>query len=863
MHGRTTILDADKFLQHFVPQPTTGPGVAPLKKPASLFKRMKKPKNESVLYKELPKRLKRGFPGTMYGFVATPYKADRNTTSLLSPDCGMYPRPHVPRRHKGQRRDTFLATNWAHIELPIECKSNGSGDPFDDKQPNGEPKTAKRRDALGQILSYAELVLEYQQRTHLFMLVFFGKYYRIVRFDRSGIFATQKMDYLLNDRLLIEFIWRYVQLSPEDRGYDTTVLRIDQNSELAGKMRQRRDDLEKAQPDHYLTALWTEALDSRRPWWKVKVEDDITKKDLWYVVGKPNFQAPGVRGRGTRGYVALPLKIGEDGEQLGEKFVYLKDAWRVVAEGIMPEGTTLKTLNDYKDVPFIPTLLSHGDVTGQSTRSPVVWELLHPGKTCPLKQHQHYRSVVAEVGKPLSSFKDSYQLVKAVYHCALAHRAAYKHGYIHRDISAGNILLYPNKNGHWCGLLNDWELAKDRNRELIPRQLERTGTWQFLSVNILDDPGSVVVIADELESMFHVVIYYAVRFLHHNITANNVGQFLHDYFDDYAPHHGGKRCGPSKRLAMWMGRISLVNYHGRYGTGGTKLRFLRPPEDRAPAGEASQHPLNDIVSTLLSWFKAHYDHDLDEEETDERAPPAEDQPSSPDSLCRTLDDEFLDAMASGDSDEENAGAAAPSAKPIDTDSFRQAEKLRAEKERQLALNLENHDAFIELLRQALQHAKAWPTSEKTKDQRNRDFVPKLEPNSDDGEEEEAADEDEDDGADNDTDDDEEGERYQPENTDDEIDPEDTANDYDLVVEVEDDEDKGHMEGGVEGQEVGGCDDDSSASMHDSEGFPNTRDGMHVDDPAPRSSVRRSERVRMKRKAEEPEDAGSGKRSRQG
>ena len=332
----------------------------------------------------------------------------------------MYPRPHVPRRQKGQRHDTFSATNWANIELPIECKSDGSGDPFDDKQRNGEPKTAKRRDALGQILSYAELVLEYQQRTHLYMLVFFGKYFRIVCFDRSGVFATRKVNYLTNDQVLIEFLWRYVQLSPEDRGHDTTAHRIEPKSELAKLMSERHELLKKTQPDHYLTALWEEALDPHRPWWKVKVEDDVTKQDLWYVVGRPNFQAPGVRGRGTRGYVALPLETTEKGEpQLGKYFVYLKDSWRVVAEGIMPEGATLKTLNDFEDVPFIPTLLSHGDVGGQSTRSPVVWEALNPRKTCPLKQHRHYRIVVAEVGKPLSSFEDGYELVKAVYHCAL------------------------------------------------------------------------------------------------------------------------------------------------------------------------------------------------------------------------------------------------------------------------------------------------------------------------------------------------------------------------------------------------------------------------------------------------------------
>ena len=42
----------------------------------------------------------------------------------------------------------------------------------------------------------------------------------------------------------------------------------------------------------------------------------------------------------------------------------------------------------------------------------------------------------------------------------VAHAQAYNAGVIHRDISAGNILLYKRDDGEWYGLLNDWELSK-------------------------------------------------------------------------------------------------------------------------------------------------------------------------------------------------------------------------------------------------------------------------------------------------------------------------------------------------------------------------------------------------------------------
>ena len=44
-----------------------------------------------------------------------------------------------------------------------------------------------------------------------------------------------------------------------------------------------------------------------------------------------------------------------------------------------------------------------------------------------------------------------------------AHAAAYKAGIIHRDISAGNMLIYADDDGEWYGLLNDWELSKKIN----------------------------------------------------------------------------------------------------------------------------------------------------------------------------------------------------------------------------------------------------------------------------------------------------------------------------------------------------------------------------------------------------------------
>ena len=164
--------------------------------------------------------------------------------------------------------------------------------------------------------------------------------------------------------------------------------------------------------------------------------DEVADSCHYFAVGKPHFYSGGVVGRGTCGYIAvpldeknkpMPLRIDKDGKALplaeackfapagtddkSQKsdfrdvyFVYLKDAWRVDHPGIEKEGAVLHVLNEHK-VPFVPTLLYHGDLAEQDTLSYSRWPAYHEKEDpidCPLKAHQHYRLVVAEVGKPLS-----------------------------------------------------------------------------------------------------------------------------------------------------------------------------------------------------------------------------------------------------------------------------------------------------------------------------------------------------------------------------------------------------------------------------------------------------------------------------
>ncbi|RPD71828.1 hypothetical protein L226DRAFT_588706, partial [Lentinus tigrinus ALCF2SS1-7] len=513
-------------------------------------------------------------------FVATPYKADVADPSRQAIDCGMYHNKLPPLEDQGSENEEMThnrRVNWSRLELGIECKLHRTNqDPFDDRQADGEPVAADRKKALGQILSYAELVFKHQQRTFQFMVLFLGHYARVVHIDRSGAYASYKFEYKTQGAALTRFLVRYSRLFPTARGFDPTAHRIEPDSELGRKMEEWGSEAAEADPEDHVQQLFNQSLDKSWAWWKLEVhvekkastlssksgraKADGAKVEIQnFVVGKPHFQAGGVACRGTRGYVAVRINAEDN---LEGPFVYLKDAWRVDHPGIEREGSVLQTLNA-KETPFVPTLVCHGDLKGatQVTRSQVVWEKANKGKKGSMKKHQHYRLVVAEVGKPLDQFDRGWTLVMAVLCCIIAHAHAYKKaGIIHRDISAGNILLYKEADGSWVGLLNDWELSKVVGVSEV-RQPDRTGTWQFMSAHALNDPSKEIDIPDELESFFNVLLYYAIRFLPHNINPANVGQFLVDYFDGYSNFPEGYRCGSRKLEALSSGVIRLRQYN--------------------------------------------------------------------------------------------------------------------------------------------------------------------------------------------------------------------------------------------------------------------------------------------------------------
>ncbi|KAL7277810.1 hypothetical protein ACG7TL_008754 [Trametes sanguinea] len=279
---------------------------------------------------------------------------DKSDKDKKKADGGMYP--------KGSSAIEQKRTDWATVEVFIECKTNdSSGDPYDENTFSGIPYAETRRDALGQITTYASTVFEYQHLTHHFGVVILGSQARLGRWDHSGIVFSYKFDYKEEPAKLARFFWRVAHATPEARGHDPTATRI-----LPGSADYKTLEAWKAKElaeDDYVARRFVKSLTEHRPWWRLTVADGTHgKKD--FLVGQPTFAASGVVGRCTRGYIALSVSGGHG----DSPFVYLKDCWRVVHERSELEGDILSYLNG-KGVANIPTALYHGDVEDHRTIS--------------------------------------------------------------------------------------------------------------------------------------------------------------------------------------------------------------------------------------------------------------------------------------------------------------------------------------------------------------------------------------------------------------------------------------------------------------------------------------------------------------
>ncbi|KAH9008633.1 hypothetical protein EDB83DRAFT_488406 [Lactarius deliciosus] len=455
-----------------------------------------------------------------------------NTTSRiaanLKPDIAVY--SGTDRNNPGAHSGSQRSLDWTAVDLWIENK-NEKDDVFRDLEEMGREAT-KKSDlkshirwtkgayrVSGQLIAYTSAIHRSQFRVFSFSVVLFGNIGRLLRWDRSGIIYTEPFNWSTQPDTLFEFLWRLNFLSDVKRGYDTTVTSVgDDEAEAALSKLRTYEGLEHvAKADLH----------------KFLVRDDHTLNGQikYFIAPSAVWDSEALFGRSTFGYIAY------DSETMD--LVYLKDFWRTDRDGIQKEGDVYRELHDAK-VPNIARLRLAGDVPllpecGR-TDCPAVQRTMTqefvkdwcPGRPC-VDPYVHYRLVLETLGSPLNTFKSTRELCKVIRDAITAHTGAYERvGILHRDVSAGNILITENGSG----ILIDWDLSKKvvKGGSGKQRQHSRTGTWQFISIARLRNPSMRPhEVSDDLESFFWVLLYMVVKC--RSIEKINLSQDMQSVFD--------------------------------------------------------------------------------------------------------------------------------------------------------------------------------------------------------------------------------------------------------------------------------------------------------------------------------------------
>ncbi|KAJ8523318.1 hypothetical protein ONZ45_g140 [Pleurotus djamor] len=393
-----------------------------------------------------------------------------------------------------------------------------------------EATAEKRLKARGQLVTYLVEMAARQHRTHIFMVFVFHPYARLIRWDRAGIVVSEKFEYVEDCSVLSDFFFRYSQLTKAAQGYDKT-------AKLANKK-------ETKHARTYL-AEWAPVTVEREVY-KIQVphqSPDGKSTMRSFLVWGALAEAASPLGRGTKGWPALEVKKGKPIDTVP---VFLKEQWR--GKDVTPEVETLKLLND-KGVEFVPTLVCGGDISGEF-QTTLTHEYAHkswrkvsndPKLVKKIETRIHVRLVTKEVGRPLETFRSSFEMMKVIYDAFKGHKQAYKLcNLLHRDVSGGNILILDNGDG----LLNDWDLAIRLDESGSARTGERTGTWPFMSYDLLSNPNKLHTVRDDLESFFWVVLFYGLHYVSHTLSGrrtldDKIYQIFHHCTREDGIAHGG------------------------------------------------------------------------------------------------------------------------------------------------------------------------------------------------------------------------------------------------------------------------------------------------------------------------------------
>ncbi|KAG6838725.1 hypothetical protein C0991_009190, partial [Blastosporella zonata] len=242
-------------------------------------------------------------------------------------------------------------SGFGELELHSELKPSHTQDAFQDP-PEGQDldewdfknSSDAGINTRGQLYQYASEWQIRQHRNHAFTIFLFGEFVRFIRWDRAGAIVSQRFDYQKDATHLIDFLWRFSQLSDAARGKDVYVRRAtEEEADMA------RIELKEWEPESKV----------QRPFivFKIPVENGLDREFIaWHCLDEPDA----LTGRCTRGYPVYEAAKNEK--------YFLKDGWR--AHSLAPEAEILLLLEKNK-VEHVPIYICGGDVPNGVTQTDI------------------------------------------------------------------------------------------------------------------------------------------------------------------------------------------------------------------------------------------------------------------------------------------------------------------------------------------------------------------------------------------------------------------------------------------------------------------------------------------------------------
>ncbi|KAH9928049.1 hypothetical protein B0H21DRAFT_762822 [Amylocystis lapponica] len=425
---------------------------------------------------------------------------------------------------------------------------------------DSERTQEEAQEILGRHVARVAETCSRQYRTHYFSIMLNGPLARLIRWDRAGAIVTEAFDVHEDPHLLYQFTQRYAYGPDEMRGLDTTIGPAQSDDEAlfltsitAHVKRQlgvEGEVAESAVLEHYKPGKVAAVT--------VNSGDDGAQTTR-LLISRPVLANSTLFSKATRGYWCV--------DSAGH-VVFLKDMWRHT-KCFRVEGDVIEALHR-AGVRNIPDVVQHGHVprfpsnqqdsrlddhTEYSTLTDLQDTLsdkfLDADWVCSdqrkLRPHIHYRLVLGTVGYPLKRFTGTKELLHATFDAFEAMVGAHEAGWLHRDISAGNILLVrEGSTGVRRGYLIDWEMA----RGVDTNQLDQLGTFQFKGHRLLGEDRVTHTLADDMESMLWVVLYCSllwlpVHELHPGARWNTIGEMFE-----------ARRVSPTGRVVGGHGKIA-------------------------------------------------------------------------------------------------------------------------------------------------------------------------------------------------------------------------------------------------------------------------------------------------------------------